>query len=217
MNSSVQIAVVEDAARVRRELISTLNAHPGWKVVAECANAVEALQLLPEARPDLILLDIILRSEDDGIKLIAPLKKLMPKAVVVMLTVVEHEVALARAIRAGAAGYIIKRDRAHLVAGIEDVLAGRVMMSPSVARQLWTLAQRHLLAVSPKDHGLTAREWEVLKLGARGKQQGEIARELGIEINTVKKHCCHIYEKLGVGSMMEAVAKLQGVSGLPDD
>lgn len=217
MRSPVRIAVVEDSAELRRMLRSTLDAHAGWSVVAECANAKDALERIPNAKPDLILLDIVLRADDDGIRLIAPLKRALPEARVVMLTVVEHGPALARAIFAGASAYIVKRDRSHLVACIEDVLADRAPdMGPSVARQLWKLVERYLLAVPPGDSGLTPRESEVLKLGSVGKQQGEIARELGIEINTVKKHCCHIYRKLGVNSMREAVLKVQGLPPLPD-
>ncbi|MBX3744562.1 MAG: response regulator transcription factor [Verrucomicrobiae bacterium] len=218
MSRQVRIALVEDSDPLRSLLRSTLDARDGWSVVADCGSAEDALERIPDAKPDIILLDIVLGADDDGIKLIAPLKRALPGARVVMLTVVENDTAISRAIHAGACGYIVKREKAHLIAGLEDVLADRApAMSPSVACRLWNLAQRYLLAVPPGDHGLTPREWDVLRHGSRGKQQGEIALELGIEINTVKKHCSHIYRKLGVNSMREAVLKVQGLPPLPDE
>ncbi len=218
MSREVRIALVEDSAGVRREIARTLRARPGWQVVAECANGKDALKAIPQARPDLILLDICLQEENGGVELIRPLKAALPKTVVIMLTVVERPKALFRAFRLGAYGYLVKRDKVNLVAALEEVLVGGPPpMSPSVARLLQAELQKNLNGAEPADHGLTPREWEVLRLTANGKQQGEIALALGISVNTVKVHRRKIHEKLGAGSAVEALIRLRNGSGLLDE
>jgi len=215
MSEEVRIAVVEDGADVRCRIVSALRSRPGWSVVAECEAPVEARQRLPKARPDLVLLDIGLAGGTSGLDLIAPLKAAIPGLVVVMLTVVGQPAVLARAIRLGACGYLLKQDAVGLVGALEEVLdGGGPVMSPSVARHLWNLARTDLSGTQPSDHGLTDREWEVLRLAAAGKQQGEIAQALGISMNTVKVHRRRIYDKLGVDSVMTALLRLRGGDGL---
>lgn len=217
VQTNVRLALVEDGAKFRRQMIETLNGRADWRVVAACANAADALREIPAARPDLLLLDILL-SRGSGIDLIQPLRARLPALQVVMLTVVEHAPDIVRAIRAGACGYILKKDATDLVQNVEEVLAGGApVMSPSVARQLWKQAQGNPLNATREGTGLSPREWEILQLAARGRQQGEIAKALGISVHTVRTHFRHLYEKLGVTSPLEAVIKLNAGRGLLDD
>lgn len=216
MKTNIRIAVVEDVARVRRQIVETLNARPDWDVVAECANADAALREIPAAHPDVVLLDIQL-SGTSGLDLIAPLKRSVRHVRVVMLTVVESSREIACAIGLGAQGYLVKQDAPDLVAGVEDILAGRTpLMSATVAQQVWALLKDLHLGAVQRNSGLTPREIQVLDLTARGLQRGEIAAALGISENTVKHHFGNIFEKLGVHSVKEALIKLRGGRGLLD-
>lgn len=217
MKRKTHLAIVEDHAAFRREVVKNLNARAGWKVVAACATAEQALREIPEARPDLVLLDIVL-PRSSGIELIPKLKTALPNVPIAMLTVVEDSEQICRAIRARACGYILKRDRINLIEGIEVILAGGApLMSPSVARKLWELEEERGDLLSPERQGLTPREWEVFTLAARGKLKKEIAAELEIALDTVRNHYRSIYEKLGARSVIEAVMKIQGKRGLLDN
>lgn len=216
MKDSVRIALVEDAAGARRQITTALNARAGWQVVAACANANAALREIPRSNPDVIMLDINL-PDGSGLDLIAPLKAALPGAPIVMLTVVEDSRQIACAIGLGARGYLLKQDAPNLVAGVEDILAGRVpLMSTSVARQIWGLLERLKIGAADQNHGLTDRQQEVLKLASRGNHRGEIALALKISENTVKHHFSNIFEKLGVHSVREALLKLRDGRGFLD-
>jgi DNA-binding NarL/FixJ family response regulator len=216
MNANARLAVVEDRAEFRGILVHALNTRPGWRVVAECSTAEHALAAIPAARPDLVLLDVLLPGVS-GVEIIPQLRAKLPGVPIVMLTVVDSPNQIVRALEAGACGYILKGGLPdELVGGVEDVLAGGATMSPAVARRLVEWFQRRQAEPKPDGFGLTEREWEVLRLAARGKQHGEISTKLGIAVNTVKNHFRHIYEKLGVGSLTEALIKLNAGRGLLD-
>lgn len=216
MSEVTRIAVVEDQVGFRRALVGALNAHPGWRVVAECADAAQAVREIPDARPDLVLLDLLLPG-CSGIDVIPRLRSALAGTPIVMLTVVDSPEDIVRALEAGAGGYILKGgSSAELVASVEEILAGGATMSPAVARRLVEWFQRRRKPGRTDEFGLTAREWEVLRLAARGKQHAEISMVLDIAVNTVKNHFRNIYDKLGVGSLTDALIKLRGGRGLLD-
>lgn len=193
-----------------------MNARAGWQVVAECADAAQALRDIPGAHVDIVLLDLLLPGTS-GIAAIPQLKKALPKVPIIMLTVVDSPEEIVSALEAGASGYILKGGApSELVASVEDVLAGGAIMSPAVARRVVEYFQRRQTTGAPAEFGLTAREWEVLRLAARGRQHGEISMSLGIAVNTVKNHFRNIYEKLGVSSLTDAIVKLRGGRDLLD-
>ncbi|MCC6233915.1 MAG: response regulator transcription factor [Verrucomicrobiales bacterium] len=210
-----RIALVEDDRRYLRVLEDTLHGRPGWRVVARCAGAAEALSLIPVSRPDLILFDLSL---DGALRLdvVVELKRRLPQVPLVALTVEDQPAVIVRVIQSGASGYLLKSDDRELCSGVEDIRAGGApVLSAAVARRLWeALRMSPPPAMNPGV--LTEREWQVLQLAARGKQHGEISAELGIAVNTVKNHFRHIYEKLGVGTLTEAVVKVRGGRGLLD-
>jgi DNA-binding NarL/FixJ family response regulator len=151
------------------------------------------------------------------VEVIPQLKASLPGVPIIMLTVVDSPDQIVRALEAGACGYILKGGaNDELVGSVEDALAGGATMSPAVARRLVQWFQQRQTAPKPEGFGLTEREWEVLRLAARGRQHGEISMTLGIAVNTVKNHFRNIYEKLGVGSLTEALIKLNAGRGLLD-
>ena len=164
-----------------------------------------------------MLLDLLLPGFT-GIDIIPRLKTAMPKLPVVMLTVVDDPAQIVRALESGACGYILKGGSPReLLASVEEVLEGGATMSPAVARRLVDWFNRRQTAPSAKEHGLSERQWEILRLAARGKQHGEISMTLGIAVNTVKNHFRNIYEKLGVTSLTDALVKMRGGRGLLDE
>jgi two-component system, NarL family, response regulator LiaR len=216
MNTNARLAVVEDRAEYHRALVEVLNAHSGWRVVAECSSAGQALADITAVQPDLVLLDVLLPGTS-GVEIIPQLRAGLPKAPIVMLTVVDSPDQIVHALEAGACGYILKGGSPdELVASVEDALAGSATMSPAVARRLVEWFQQRRATPKPDGFGLTEREWEVLRLAARGKQHGEISTALSIAVNTVKNHCRNIYEKLGVHSLTDALIKLNAGRGLLD-
>jgi DNA-binding NarL/FixJ family response regulator len=216
MHSQTRIAVVEDQPEFRKLLVQTLQTCAGWSVVAECRDGASALAEIPATRPDLVLLDLLLPG-NSGVSLIPRLRSMLPRVRVVVLTVVDSPEQIVAALEAGACGYILKGGSAsELLARVEEVLVGGAAMSSAVARRLVAWFQQRQLPHRPADFGLTGREWEVLRLAARGKQQGEIAQTLGIALNTVKNHFRNIYDKLGVGSFTDALVKINDGRGLLD-
>ncbi len=215
MPGTVRIAVVEDDRDYQRELVAGLITRPGWQVVARCSDGAAALREIPRLHPDLILFDLNL----DGVlrvDVVRELRRMLPGVPLVALTIEDQAAVIVQVIQAGASGYLLKGDSASVRAGVEDVLAGGApAMSPAVARRLWEAAQ---VATAPvvNPGSLTEREWQVLQMAARGQQQGEIGAALGIALNTVKNHFRNIYEKLGVGSLTEAMIRLRGDRGLLD-
>jgi DNA-binding NarL/FixJ family response regulator len=216
MSAAVRIAVVEDSSEYRRKLVDVLIHRTGWEVVAECGSATQVLEEIPKSHPDLILLDLLLPGAS-GIDVIPQLRAKLPRIPVVMLTVVDTPDQIVRALEAGACGYILKGGTtAELLANVEEVLAGGATMSPAVARRLVDWFQRRQTVPKPGEFGLSEREWEILRLAARGRQHGEISMALGIAVNTVKNHFRNIYEKLEVGSLTDALVKLNQGRGLLD-
>jgi len=207
-STNIRLAVVEDSAAFRCQLVETLNSHPGWSVVAQCPTAEAALRDIPGTRPHLILMDLLLPGRT-GSDVIAPLRASLPQTPIVMLTVVDSPHHIVQALEAGACGYILKcGSAADLLASVEEVLTGGATMSPAVARRLVEWFQQPRQAPHPHGFGLTEREWQVLRLASRGKQQGEISLALNIAVNTVKNHFRNIYEKLDVHSLADAFIKL---------
>ncbi len=214
--AAYRIALVEDDAAFLKRLASRLEAQPGRTVVARCRRAEEALTRVSVSEPDLVLFDLSLHGVL-RLDVLLELKQRLPGVPLVALTVEDRPAVMAQVIQAGATGYLLKGDDAELFAGIEDIRAGGAPApSPAVARRLWeALRATPPPAVNPGV--LTEREWEVLQLFGRGRQQKEISARLGIATNTVKNHCRHIYEKLGVNGSTGAMVRLRGGRGLLDD
>lgn len=203
---AVSVAIVEDDAKTR-SLVADLLRKAGFVCAQICASAEAAQQVLVEAPPDIVLMDIDLPGAS-GIECVRLLKPRLIGTHFVMLTVYDDAESIFEALSAGAIGYLLKRSAAgELVSALRDVIDGGSPMTSSVARKVVASFQPSRQNAQEIDL-LSERETQVLHLLAQGKMYKEIADMLGITNNTVACYIRRIYEKLHVRSRMEAVAKL---------
>lgn len=210
----IKVAIVEDNRKLRLDLGDTIANESGLECVATCASGEEALEKLPKAAPDVVLMDIHLQGMS-GIDCTRQLKQRLPESQVVMLTMFDDSDKIFSALRAGASGYLLKRfAAAELLTAIEQAHQGGSPMTPQIARQVVKAFQGSENAPKPKNTGeleqLTERERELLTLMANGKHYKEVADALSISTDTVRSHIRRIYKKLQVHSRTEAVVKFLG-------
>ncbi|GAB3124453.1 response regulator transcription factor [Streptomyces calidiresistens] len=206
----IRVLVVDDHELFRRGLEIVLAHEPDIRVVGEAGDGAEAVEKAADLLPDIVLMDVRMPRRG-GIEACTAIKEVAPSARIIMLTISDEEADLYEAIKAGATGYLLKEiSTDEVTAAIRAVADGQSQISPSMAVKLLTefkaMVQRtgeeQRLVPAPR---LTARELEVLKLVATGRNNREIARDLYISENTVKNHVRNILEKLQLHSRMEAV------------
>ncbi|WP_067689556.1 response regulator [Nocardia jejuensis] len=197
----VRLLVCDDHAVVRAGLLALLASAPGIEVIGEAAGGAEAVALAAGLRPDVVLMDLQLGAEMDGIEATRRITALPDHAPrVLVLTTYDTDADITRAIAAGATGYLLKAERPEeLFAAIHAAAQGRTTLSPVVADRMMS----HLRNPRPT---LTARERDILAQLASGSGNREIARALHISEATVKTHLGRIYDKLGVETRAAAVA-----------
>jgi len=205
-SAPIRVAVVDDDRRYRESLAVLIDGTPGFRCLGTFARAEQALEQLPSHRPDVVLMDISL-PRMSGIDCVPRLKKLLPSAQIIMITVHEDTERIFDSLRAGATGYLVKQATpAEILEAISDVHRGGSPMSSHIARRVVETFQR--AGRTPADtESLSRREQEVLGLLAKGYRYREIAESLHISVLTVRTHLRHIYEKLQVRSGTEAVVK----------
>jgi two-component system, NarL family, nitrate/nitrite response regulator NarL len=209
--------VVDDHTLFRRGLISLLSRTDWIDVVGDAGDASEAQRKAEALSPDLILLDNHLPGVH-GVDAIPSLRKAVPTAKIVMLTVSEDESDLARALQAGANGYLLKTMESDaLIAAIERVMKGNSVLADELTNKLVS-AFRGTASPPPAVTDdpvalLSPREREILRAIAQGQSNKHIARELGIAETTVKIHVQHVLRKLDVTSRVQAavIATERGV------
>src|SRR5271168_3663518 len=195
MKKIITVSIVDDEAGLREHIAGYLAAAGNIRCKSVYASAEEALQHLPQDKPDVILMDINLGGMD-GIECVRRLTLLMPKAQVLMLTVFEDTDQIFRALAAGASGYLLKRlSPKKLLEAIEEVCAGGSPMSAPIARKV---VQSFKAAPARGDAAaeLSPRERSVLDGLAGGLPYKQIAEQMGVSIHTVRNYIRRIYEKL---------------------
>ena len=204
----IKVAIVEDNKTTREGMEKMINLSSDYRCVCSCSTAEEALSLLPQHKPEVVLMDIQLPNMS-GVECVAQLKELLPSTQVVMVTVYEDPDRIFRALRAGASGYLLKRSVADQVLNaIRDVLQGGVPMSSEIARKVIAYFQQKDTAAAEVEK-LSAREREVLDLVVQGLSNKEIVDRLSITIDGVRWHLRNIYQKLHVHSRTEVLVKLR--------
>lgn len=196
--------IVDDHPIVREGLRGMLAAEPGLEVAAEAASGDEAVALAPRVRPDVILMDLRMPGGDG----VSAIERLGPGHRVLVLTTFEDDADIVRAVRSGAAGYLLKdASRTDLAAAIRDVAAGRTVLSPSVSARLAAVraSEEREASAASAPAVLSAREAEVLALVARGLTNAEIGARLFIGQATVKTHLLRVFAKLEVSDRTAAV------------
>lgn len=191
---------------MRKILVGWITQAKGFNFLSDYASTEAAVARIPQDKPDVVLVDINL-SGQSGIHCVYRLKPIMPQTQFVMLTVYEDADHIFDALTAGATGYLLKRTpRDELLASIKMVHEGGSPMTSYIARKVVHSFQRQPAAPAVPDI-LSPREWEVLRLLARGYAYKEIADTLAISMPTVNTHIHRIYGKLQVQSRGQAVAR----------
>jgi DNA-binding NarL/FixJ family response regulator len=203
-----KIAIVEDSKTTREGLERIVNLSPDYKCVCACTTAEDALRLLPQHQPEIVLMDIQLPGMS-GIECVARLKELLPEVQVIMLTVYADPDRIFSAIRAGASGYLLKRSASErLFEAIREVQAGGAPMSGAIARKVFGYFQDQQ-APKTESEKLSTREREILELIIAGLSNKEIATRLSVSVLTLRWHLKQIYKKLHVHSRVEVVLKFR--------
>jgi len=203
---AITVSIVEDNEQLRTTLARVINRADGFRCLSHYASAEDALKDLPQARPEVVLMDINLPGIN-GVECVRQLKQLLPQTQVMMLTVYEDTENIFNALAAGAAGYLLKRTKsAELLEAIQEVHRGGSPMTTHIARKVVQSFQKVGPSPQPTEN-LSQREQEVLDCLSQGFLYKEIAEKLGISYETVHTYIRRIYEKLQVRTRTEAVAK----------
>jgi DNA-binding NarL/FixJ family response regulator len=193
----VRIVVADDHLVYRIGIRNLLGSEPGFDVVGEASDGVQAIELYQSLRPDVLLLDLRMPRQN-GIEVVQSIRGDDPQARILVVTSYQTEEEIFQVLQAGALGYVLKDvGRDTLVEAVRSVSSGARWISPAIQRQFTDRAVRQQL---------TARELEVLKLLARGLTNREIANVYGISANTVKNHLNSLMAKLEVADRTEAVS-----------
>ncbi|MBI4658042.1 MAG: response regulator transcription factor [Verrucomicrobia bacterium] len=202
----IRVALVEDDATQRESLLTLLREAGDFEIGGVFSTAAQAQKALPQSPPDVALVDICFRRENqNGIELVRELKASLPATHFMMLTVLEDAESLFAAFRAGATGYLVKKDaQKRLAEAVKEIHAGGSPMSSQIAKYDVEAFKRTPPSIR-EDHDLSPRQSEVLIDLAEGLLYKEIAAHLGISLSAVKTHIRRIYEKLHAHNRTEAV------------
>ena len=204
MSEPIRIAVIDDHPVVRDGLIAMLSTQPDLAVVGEANDGPEAIRVVADRQPDVILLDLEMPGMD-GVEVLRRLQAEQPDVRAIVFTAFDSDERIVSALQAGAKGYLLKGvPRNELFEAIRVVHRGGSLLQPVVASKL--LAHMRKPAAAPLPEPLTEREREVLGLLAQGKANKEIAAALVITERTVKFHISSIMGKLGAGNRTEVVS-----------
>lgn len=201
MTTETRILLADDHAMLRSGLRLLLDAQPDLKVVGEASDGREALKLAANLQPDLVLLDLTMPGLG-GMETLPVLRKAVPSARILILTMHDDEGYLRQALRNGASGYILKKAADNeLISAVRAVLRGEMYVHPSMTRALLDglLPDSPAATTDPWDM-LTDREQEVLTLVALGHTSAEIAHRLSLSPKTVETYRARGMEKLGLRS-----------------
>lgn len=203
MQKTVRIVIIEDDEILQHAYKQLIEDEPGFYVV-NCYNSFEAAEKkLVADEPSIVLLDIELPGIS-GVNAIPLVKKMLPKAHIIVLTVYELEDQIFSALANGAAGYLTKdTSSAKIIEAIYDARGGGGPMSKKIASIVIKSFQKN------SDSPLSKRETEIMRMVSEGKKRNEIAEELFIELETVKTHIKNIYAKLNVNSRSDALKVLK--------
>jgi len=199
-----RIFIVDDHPLVREWLTTLIEKHADLTVCGEAEEPAKALQAISENPPDLAIIDLSLGTHS-GLDLIHAIRTSAPKVAMIVLSMHDEQVYAERCIRAGARGYIMKRETAkNVIHAIHEVLAGNLYLSK---RMTELLVQKMVSSDSPNAGPpigqLSDRELQVFKLLGQGYEVNEIAKMLDVNVKTVHTYCTRIKEKIKVGTAAE--------------
>jgi DNA-binding NarL/FixJ family response regulator len=207
----IRVLLADDNPVIRSGLVSLLQTDDRLEVVGQAATGEEAVRLVRQHDPDVVLLDVRMPVMDG----VAAAGEISPGTAVLMLTYTEDADTVKRAIRAGASGYLVhgRFTAAELVTAVLAVAEGQGVLSPAVAPVLLEAVRTEPVATDQTlMDDLTTREREIMTLVAAGVSNADIARRLFLAEKTVKNHLNRIYAKLGVTTRSEAMARWLGTA-----
>ncbi len=205
----IKILIVDDHPMMREALRTALMEEPGLEVIGEASNGMEAITMVSETHPDVILMDLLM-SGMDGLEATTRIMEADANARVLVVTSLEDEEKILAAIQAGALGYFPKTaPRAFLLEAIQKVADGIPYLPSGIALKLFQ-GIRSLKIPSLEDTAdgepLTARQEEILRLIGEGHSDQEIGQTLHLEVGTVRSHIHHILQRLGMENRSQVVA-----------
>ena len=207
---TIRVLIADDHAVVREGLRTFLLLQDGIDVVGEAADGAEAVAAARRLAPDVVLMDLVMPGVD-GLEAMRRIRAERPQTRVIVLTSFGDDDRLLPAVRAGAAGFLLKSAQPQeVVRAIRAAYDGEAVIDPKAAGKLLDA----LAAAPPDGHTLTPREFDVLALLCRGRSNKRIALELGLSEKTVKAHVSHIFAKLGATDRTQAalIAVREGLS-----
>jgi len=202
----MRVLVADDQTVVREGLVTLLSTMADVEVVGAAADGEEAIALVAQATPDVVLMDLRM-PRVDGIEATGCIRSEHPDVQVVVLTTYSDDESIVHALRAGAIGYLTKdAGREHIRRALEAAAAGQAVLDPTVQARLVQAARLPPSTSARLPDGLTEREGEVLRLIVSGKSNAEIAAQLFVSEATVKTHVNHIFAKTGSRDRAQAIA-----------
>jgi len=196
-----RVFLVDDHPLVRDSLARLINQQTDMEVCGEAEDADEALEKIPAASPDAAIVDITLRGSS-GLELIKTLKRTLPDCATIVLSMHDERIYAERAIRAGARGYVMKRESTgHIISAIREVLEGKLSVSDEMGQAL--SEQNGRVPSSSSVGALSDRELEVFTLIGAGRETRQIADEMNVSMKTVQAYCARIKEKLQLATATE--------------
>jgi NarL family two-component system response regulator LiaR len=198
----VRLLIADDHPVVRQGLRAFLETQPEIEIVGEAVDGEDAVQQVERLLPDVVLMDIVM-PKIDGIQAIRRLREVSPSTQAIVLTSFADDDKIVAAVRAGAAGYLLKDAHPQeLLSAIRAVARGEALLAPSIAARLIRELSRP--NDDPAADVLTARELDVLRLIANGRSNKEIAQDLVLSEKTVKTHVSNILAKLHLADRTQA-------------
>jgi DNA-binding NarL/FixJ family response regulator len=202
----IKVLIADDQAIIREGLQVILNADPRITVIGVAADGAEALEQAARDLPDVVLMDLKMPVMN-GIRATQLFKERHPGVAVLVLTTYDDEEWVVDAIRAGAAGYLLKESgRAELVAAIEGTAAGRHYLDPAVGKTVFEIVRHGAPPRPPQGSDLNERELAILQLLASGLSNAAIGERLSLAEGTVRNHVTTIFAKLDVSDRAQATA-----------
>jgi DNA-binding NarL/FixJ family response regulator len=211
MSEPIRLVIVDDQQLFREAIKTLLSVQPDFDVVGEATNGLEALSLVEDLTPDIVLMDLRMPVLD-GVRATREIKEKFPETRVVILTTFDDDADLFEGLKAGAAGYVLKEiSSEQLFEAIHAAARGELFLLPSATARV--VAEFSRLATTNREEApanaelLTKREIEILKLVSTGVSNKEIGEILFITEGTVKNHMTNILNKLDVRERLQAVVK----------
>jgi DNA-binding NarL/FixJ family response regulator len=202
----IRVLIADDHALLREGIRALLRASDDVEVVGEAADGQEAVEECRRLRPDVVLMDVAMPGLG-GLEAALQLRRELPEVRVLVLTQYEDREYVARFLRSGVAGYVLKKSAgAELLAAIRSAHRGGLVLDPAIAREAVDLGRAAAEAAAEDPYELlTEREKQVLKLVAEGGASKDVAQVLGMSVKTAMTHREHLMEKLGLHNRTDLV------------